>query len=209
MEEKMNLYQKLNQARLELKQASLKKTGNNTYVGFKYFELGDFLPKVTELENKYKYITLITFTSAYAEAKVVNIENPEEVIFIQSPMSTADLKSCLEVQNLGAVETYIRRYLYNLVYEIVESDALDAVTGKEKDTATTKTETKASEPGWRLQPATEDQKKCIVDAQVAITEEKFNSLTKGEAYDIIAELRKKGNPANEFKQYYNNKNKLN
>jgi hypothetical protein len=41
-------------------------------------------------------------------------------------MSSASLKGCHEVQNLGAVETYIKRYLYQNCFEIVEGDALDS-----------------------------------------------------------------------------------
>jgi hypothetical protein len=40
-------------------------------------------------------------------------------------MSDAQLKGCHNVQNLGAVETYIKRYLYQNCFEIVEADALD------------------------------------------------------------------------------------
>ena len=40
-------------------------------------------------------------------------------------MSEASLKGCHQVQNLGAVETYIKRYLYQNCFEIVEADALD------------------------------------------------------------------------------------
>jgi len=52
-------------------------------------------------------------------------------------MSTAALKGCHEVQNLGAVQTYIRRYLWVAALEIVESDVVDASAGaviKMKDT---------------------------------------------------------------------------
>jgi hypothetical protein len=44
-------------------------------------------------------------------------------------MSRAELKGCHEVQNLGAVQTYLRRYLWTTAMEIVEHDALDATTG--------------------------------------------------------------------------------
>jgi hypothetical protein len=47
-------------------------------------------------------------------------------------MSTAALKGCHEVQNLGAVQTYIRRYLWVTAMEIVEHDALEATTGKDQ-----------------------------------------------------------------------------
>jgi hypothetical protein len=44
-------------------------------------------------------------------------------------MGSANLKGCHEVQNIVAVETYQRRYLYVTALAIVEHDALDAVTG--------------------------------------------------------------------------------
>ena len=46
-------------------------------------------------------------------------------------MSTAELKGCHAIQNLGAVQTYLRRYLWVTAMEIVENDALDAVTGSD------------------------------------------------------------------------------
>jgi hypothetical protein len=53
----------------------------------------------------------------------------EGTIEFTSPMSRAELKGCHEVQNLGAVQTYLRRYLWTTAMEIVEHDALDATTG--------------------------------------------------------------------------------
>jgi hypothetical protein len=53
-----------------------------------------------------------------------------------SPMSSAALKGCHDVQNLGAVQTYLRRYLWTNAFEIVEHDALDATMGNEKPTVT-------------------------------------------------------------------------
>jgi hypothetical protein len=44
-------------------------------------------------------------------------------------MSSAALKGCHDVQNLGAVQTYLRRYLWTNAFEIVEHDAIDAKTG--------------------------------------------------------------------------------
>ena len=42
-------------------------------------------------------------------------------------MSTASpWKGCHEVQNLGAVQTYLKRYLYQNCFEIVEADQLNA-----------------------------------------------------------------------------------
>jgi hypothetical protein len=48
------------------------------------------------------------------------------VIVITSPMAEANLKGTHPIQNLGAVETYQRRYLWMTAMEIVEHDILDA-----------------------------------------------------------------------------------
>ena len=42
----MNIYEKLQTARVELQKTALKKSGVNKFAGFKYFELGDFIPAV-------------------------------------------------------------------------------------------------------------------------------------------------------------------
>ena len=39
------------------------------------------------------------------------------------------MKGAHAIQNLGAVETYQRRYLYLAAFEIVENDGLDATLG--------------------------------------------------------------------------------
>jgi hypothetical protein len=76
---------------------------------------------------------IISFGKELAEIRLVNDDKPEEVIVITSPMSEAALKGCHPVQNLGAVESYIRRYLWVAALEIVEHDALDATTGRKGD----------------------------------------------------------------------------
>jgi hypothetical protein len=62
----------------------------------------------------------------------VDVDNGGEIV-ITSPFGSAALKGCHEVQNIGAVETYQRRYLWVAAMEIVEHDALDATTGRKGD----------------------------------------------------------------------------
>jgi hypothetical protein len=69
---------------------------------------------------------VVSFGKDLAELKVINIEKPDEVVTFTSPMADANLKGCHPIQNLGAVETYNRRYLYVSALEIVEHDALDS-----------------------------------------------------------------------------------
>jgi hypothetical protein len=60
---------------------------------------------------------------------IVDVEDGSQVI-IHSPMGSANLKGCHEIQNIGACETYSTRYLWTAALCIVEHDALDATTGK-------------------------------------------------------------------------------
>ena len=125
----MNVYQKLNAARAKFHSIELKKSGHNKFAGYKYFELGDFIIPALEIFKEQGLTSIISFGKETADMRIINNEKPEEVIVIESPMSTAALKGCHEVQNLGAVQTYLRRYLWVTALEIVEHDALDATTG--------------------------------------------------------------------------------
>jgi hypothetical protein len=129
----MNVYQKLNEARDLFHQAPLKKSGLNKFAGYKYFELGDFVIPALEIFKSVGLTSVISFGTEEAKMTIVNTDKPEETIIITSPMSTAALKGCHEVQNLGAVQTYLRRYLWVAALEIVEHDALEATTGKKGD----------------------------------------------------------------------------
>lgn len=124
----MKVYKKLSDARIQLQATELTKSGHNKFAGYKYFELGDFLPAVQSIFNKVGLVDAISFTEDLATMVVYDVEDGSSVTFT-SPMGTANLKGCHEVQNIGAVETYQRRYLYVTALSIVEHDALDAVTG--------------------------------------------------------------------------------
>ena len=128
----MNVYQKLNAARAKFHSIELKKSGHNKFAGYKYFELGDFIIPALEIFKEFGLTGIISFGKDTADLRIVNNEKPEEVIVIESPMSSAALKGCHEVQNLGAVQTYLRRYLWVAALEIVEHDALDSSKPVEK-----------------------------------------------------------------------------
>jgi hypothetical protein len=122
----MNVYQKLNLARANFHSTELKKSGHNKFAGYKYFELGDFIVPALNIFDEVGLTSIISFGKESADMRIINISKPEEMIVIESPMSEANLKGCHPVQNLGAVQTYIRRYLWVAALEIVEHDALDS-----------------------------------------------------------------------------------
>jgi hypothetical protein len=143
----MNIYEKLQTCRVELQKMNLKKSGENKFAGYDYFELCDFLPQVNELFLKYKLFSQVSFTSDIATLTIVDAEKPEDTIIFTSPMASATLKGCHDIQNLGAVESYQRRYLYLTALEIVESDALEPTTGKDDKQPKNKQKSEQDKPG--------------------------------------------------------------
>lgn len=127
----MSVYKKLQDARVKFHSKSLKKTGENKFAKYFYFELGDFLPAIQEVFNEVGLVGVCSFTADVATLTVFDVDKPEAFIVFTSPMGSADLKGCHVVQNIGAVETYQRRYLWVAAMEIVEHDVLDATTGKD------------------------------------------------------------------------------
>jgi hypothetical protein len=127
----MKVYKKLIDARNMLQTKELTKSGHNKFAGYKYFELSDFLPTIQQIFQEVGLVDVISFDSETAMMQLYDVEDGSFVLF-ESPMGSASLKGCHEVQNIGAVETYQRRYLYTTAMAIVESDALDATTAKEE-----------------------------------------------------------------------------
>lgn len=129
----MNIHKKLQQARMMLQNTQLKKSGHNKFAGYNYFELGDFLPAIQQICDKVGLCGTVSFTSDMAYLTIYDTDSNETNSFITftSPMSSAALKGCHDVQNLGAVQTYLRRYLWVNAFEIVEHDELEPLTGKE------------------------------------------------------------------------------
>lgn len=122
----MNVFGKLAEARAKFKTAKVQKSGENKFQGYKYFELADILNAVTDINREVGLATVETVTADCATLEVVNVDNPADRAAFSVPMSTAQLKGCHPVQNLGAAITYVRRYLYQNAYSVAEPDQLDS-----------------------------------------------------------------------------------
>lgn len=121
----MNIYEKLNQARCKIQNMNIKPTGKNDYSGYSYFDLSDILPHINSICADLKMTCLLSFGTECATLDIINAEKTDERITFLSPMSKASLKGCHDVQNLGAVITYLTRYLYIMAFSIVEHEFLD------------------------------------------------------------------------------------
>lgn len=119
-----NVFVKLNTARMMMQNAHIKQNGKNKFAGWEYFELADILPAANRICSEIGATIYTQFDKDMAHLFFVDNESLEKIEFTL-PMSTAELKGCHEVQNLGAVQTYLKRYLYQNCFEISEKDALD------------------------------------------------------------------------------------
>lgn len=121
----MPVQKKLMQARILLSSKELKKSGENKFAGYKYFELGDFLPHTMEIFYDLDLSSVVSFSQDMASLTITDHEDNTSIC-ITSPMAEANLKGAHPIQNLGAVQSYQRRYLWLAAMEIVENDIIDA-----------------------------------------------------------------------------------
>lgn len=121
----INIYQKLQKSRVELQAKNLKKSGKNSYSNYEYFELGDFLPGVNELCNNNGLATIFHFEKEIATLTIIDVDNPESIIKFETPIEMAAIKGSSTIQQIGGTQTYARRYLYMMAFEIAETDIVD------------------------------------------------------------------------------------
>jgi len=125
----MSVFKKLQEARVMLHHTQLNKSGKNKFANFNYFELGDFIPQVTEIFNKVGLCGVVSFTGDTAYLTVHETEGDGFITFT-SPLVYASVEKTQPIQNLGSTHTYLRRYLWLMCMEITENDVVDAVEQK-------------------------------------------------------------------------------
>lgn len=125
MENKINLYTKLMLMRVELQNSGIKKTGENKFSNFKYYELDDFLPQCNQIAAENNAIFLYQLEKEQAVLTLVNCDNVEERLSFYLPLAELSIKGANAVQNIGGLATYTRRYLYMIAFEISEHDEFD------------------------------------------------------------------------------------
>jgi hypothetical protein len=121
----MSVHKKLMAARVKLQATEMKKSGLNKFAGYSYFELGDFIPHIQTIFNEIGLCGVVSFDSTHATLCITDVEDGTQIV-VTSPMAEANLKGAHPIQNLGAVESYQRRYLWMTAMEIVEHDIIDS-----------------------------------------------------------------------------------
>ena len=131
------VYQKLQTARVKLQNVELKKSGHNSFAGFKYFELGDFLPTVNSIFFELGLCSVFSIENNEAVMRIIDTEFGGTIYF-RSPVAEAVARVTIDagkspaIQALGSQHTYLRRYLFLNALEITEHDAVDASIGKDE-----------------------------------------------------------------------------
>lgn len=164
--EDKNLNESIIQIRVDLQNSKIKKSGKNKYAGFDYYELADFLPKLNELMLKYGVNDKFTIEEEKAtltlikgdESQVYNIpfERFETPLVYKKDKNGSFIKdkngeliqipSMQDIQYLGALNTYYKRYLYLNAFGITDGEVIDSMDNNEIQSRKSNTKAKAKEP---------------------------------------------------------------
>jgi len=125
------VYSKLQKARVLLQELPLKKSGFNSYAGFKYWELSDFLPSVNTIFDNLGLCSVFSIHEEVATIRIIDTEFGG-TIFFRSPIADAATGKAPPIQALGSQHSYLRRYLYLNVLELTENDVVDATIKKDE-----------------------------------------------------------------------------
>ena len=131
----LNLNESIIKIRVELQNSKIKKSGKNKYAGFEYYELGDFLPKLNELMLEENINDL--FTIENDEVKLVLMKGEEKQEYkmpfriFETPLTKDGKQSMQDIQYLGALNTYYKRYLYLNAFGITDGEVIDSMNSEE------------------------------------------------------------------------------
>ncbi len=117
--------------KVELQGKKLKQSGKNTFAGFTYFELSDFLPTLNKLMLDNGVNDQIIIGKEYAEMTLhKGAEKQTYTIpftLFETPKNKNGTDSMQHIQYLGALNTYYKRYLYLNAFGITDGEVIDAM----------------------------------------------------------------------------------
>lgn len=129
----MSVYRKLQIARVKFLSAGVDKSGKNIKMAFKYFELADIVPMAEKIFLEVGLIMVPSVSGDTATARVYNCDEYSQYIDFVVPytpispiVSNQGNIVTNEMQVTGASITYIRRYLWQLVLDVIETDTIDS-----------------------------------------------------------------------------------
>ncbi len=151
------LNQSIISIRVSLQNAKLKKSGKNKFAGFDYFELSDFLPKLNELMEAEGINDLFYIKDGEAVLELVKgeelnrytmpfvlFETPTNIKVDSNTGEAREVKTMQDIQYLGALNTYYKRYLYLNAFGITDGEVIDSMDNGNLTKAEPKAEPKAT-----------------------------------------------------------------
>ena len=195
-----NIYLKLQEARFIVLGKLGKKSGKNSFVGFEYFELKDFVPQAIEAFREVGITSVFNIDPArkviedgviteYPETASMTITDGKESIEFHIPTADATGKGQLPIQALGSKQTYLRRYLYLSALDIVENDSVDAMSNEQKDVAPKKTAGPTAEQIKIIKTSLSEE--AIKTMLAKVNKSSVEELSVKEASDICNWIRSK------------------
>lgn len=124
-----NIYKKMQLARVKLQEIGLKKSGKNAHLHYDYYELSDFIPAIQKICNEVGLFTHVIAAGEISQLTITNIDNTEETLIFKMDSVEVKLNSGQTIQQIGAAQTYYRRYLYMTAFEICEPDVFEIQNG--------------------------------------------------------------------------------
>lgn len=177
----MNVFQKLQLARVRFLEAGVDKSGKHMKLEYKYFELADIVPKAEQIFLEIGLIMIPSICGDKASACVYNVNDREDFIDFVAPYtpiepiisSRTGEQVTNNMQVTGSSITYIRRYLWQLVLDIVEHDSIDS---GEFDTTPAPAPTVTKKPPVTTEQRQEIKKELTGAPAGAATEEQVGTL---------------------------------
>ena len=117
--------------KVEMQEKKLKQSGKNTFAGFTYFELSDFLPTLNKLMQENGVNDQITISNECAKMTLYKGDESQSYtipfVLFDTPKSKNGTDSMQHIQYLGALNTYYKRYLYLNAFGITDGEVIDAM----------------------------------------------------------------------------------
>ena len=191
----MSVGRKLAKARAMFLRAGTSKSGKNVKLEFKYFELEDILKYAIPIFDRVGLINDMSITTERAMAKIFNADNMgEEPICFEIPygymdqiVSKAGNVVTNNIQALGGSVTYLRRYLWMMILEVIEPDEIDPNLGADEEEEPVPMKKSKPKPPATVEERAEAKKELVKEPEA--TEEQITEL-KSLCKELIAKDEK-------------------
>ena len=205
----MNLNESIIKIRVELQNRDIKKSGKNAFARYGYFELKDFLPHINELLLEEKVNDVFTIENGEVVLKLIKGEEINEYkmpfTLYDTPLNKNGTPSMQDIQYLGALTTYYKRYIYMNAFGITDGEVIDQMDNSELNGTNKQTK----KPSADYQPPSEEEMKqqgiekgrAILQSILDKTEHKpmvLQKFLKNHSWDSMKDVTFKDNT--EFKK---------